>query len=314
MATKLSALCDRIIEAGWLAALVTTPLFFNVHSSRIFEPDKIVLLRSIALIMVLAWMVKGLEDWRARSKTRGGKRESSARPPPEQPTLWRSLVANPPLLLALLFLADYAFATVTSIAPHLSLWGSYERLQGLYTTSAYLVIFCSIAALLRTQEQLERLFTTVLIVSFPVSLYGIIQYFGIDPVPWKGDVTQRVTSTLGNPIFVAAFLIMVVPLTLYRLLEARRIATRHGHSGAKAALSPPLLSILRLATYSVLLLAQLVCIVFSQSRGPWLGLLSGLLLFALLWTLVHRLWRWTVLIAGSSFGIALLLAVIVLPN
>ena len=27
--SRLSALCDKIIEAGWLAAVVLTPLFFN---------------------------------------------------------------------------------------------------------------------------------------------------------------------------------------------------------------------------------------------------------------------------------------------
>ena len=36
-----------------------------------------------------------------------------------------------------------------------------------------------------------------------------------DPLPWAGDVQTRVASTLGNAIFVAAYLIMVVPLTLH---------------------------------------------------------------------------------------------------
>jgi O-antigen ligase len=336
MSTKLSILGDRIIEASWLAVLVATPLFFNVHSSRIFEPDKIALLRSIALVMVLAWLVKGLESARLQKKAldarptpsrgqtlRGHDGENPARAAPQARHSRAS--GNPGksqvvrsskslLLLALLFLADYAFATATSIAPCLSLWGSYERLQGLYTAASYFVIFLSLLALLRTQEQLQRLLTTVLVVSLPVSLYGIIQHFGIDPVPWKEDVSQRVTSTLGNSIFVAAFLIMVVPLTLYRFLEAGRSARRHEDRGTTTVLHKPLLPILRLATYGVLLSAQLVCIFLSQSRGPWLGLLSGLLLFALLWTLVHRRWRWAVLITGSSFAIALLLAVIALPN
>ena len=229
MATKLSVLCDRIIEAGWLVTLIVTPLFFNVHSSRIFEPDKIALLRSIALIMALAWMVKGLERAGSQEKAldtcrRRRDEENSTRASPEARHSRAS--GNPGksqvmrssqsllLLLALLFLADSAFATATSIAPRLSLWGSYERLQGLYTTSAYLVIFFSIVAILRMQEQLERLLTTVLMVSFPVALYGIIQHFGIDPVPWERNESQRVTSTLGNSIFLAAFLAMTVPLTV----------------------------------------------------------------------------------------------------
>jgi tetratricopeptide (TPR) repeat protein/O-antigen ligase len=347
MPTKLSFLCDRIIEAGWLVALVVTPLFFNVHSSRIFEPDKITLLRSLALLMVLAWMVKGLESWRVSPESRkrerlseksAGHSSSSLRQrgergargdfpegevanPPYPPftkggnkTSWRSLATNPLLLLALLFLADSAFATATSIAPRLSLWGSYERLQGLYTTSAYLVIFFSIVALLRTEEQLERLLTTALVVSFPISLYGIIQHFGIDPVLWGEDSSQRVISTFGNPIFAAAFLIMVVPLTLYRLLEAGRAAMRHESSGTHPILHNSLFPLLRFAIYSVLLSAQLRCIFLTQSRGPWLGLLSGLLLFAVLWTLVHRRWRWAMFITGSGFIIALLFAVIALPH
>jgi hypothetical protein len=26
--------CDRVIEAGWLAAVIAAPLFFNVYTSR----------------------------------------------------------------------------------------------------------------------------------------------------------------------------------------------------------------------------------------------------------------------------------------
>ena len=41
-----------------MAALVVAPMFFNVFSSRVFEPDKISLVRSIALMMLLAWVIK----------------------------------------------------------------------------------------------------------------------------------------------------------------------------------------------------------------------------------------------------------------
>ena len=62
MTTKLSRLCEAFIEAGWLAAVIVVPLFFNVHSSRVFEPDKISLMRSIALLMAVAWLVKAIND------------------------------------------------------------------------------------------------------------------------------------------------------------------------------------------------------------------------------------------------------------
>ncbi len=56
--TKLSNFCNGVLEAGWLAALVLAPLFFNTYSARVFEPDKESLVRSIALIIAAAWLLK----------------------------------------------------------------------------------------------------------------------------------------------------------------------------------------------------------------------------------------------------------------
>jgi tetratricopeptide (TPR) repeat protein/O-antigen ligase len=353
MATKLSVLCDRIIEAGWLVALIVTPLFFNVYSSRVFEPDKLIALHCIALVMTLAWIIKGIDAWLV-----------SVRPPAQHVVeapgaseggrhWYDRLATNPLPALALCFLAVYAGATVTSIVPRLSFWGAYDRLQGLYITSAYLVVFFAIVTLLRTHEQVERLCTTALIVSLPVSLYGIIQHFGTDPVPWSGDVTQRVASTMGNPIFVAAFLIMVVPLTLYRHLQAGQHIVEHESRGTQTVLivgslaylglqviawwigpttgtlaavttmgiwtveavllGKPVLPFIRIGSYSMLLSTQLACILLSQSRGPWLGLGAGLGFFALLWTMVYGKWRWATVITVGSVAVILILVLLNLP-
>ena len=59
--TSLGILCDKVIEASWMALVVVAPLFFNVYSHRSFEPDKTALMRSIALVMTLAWVIKMLE-------------------------------------------------------------------------------------------------------------------------------------------------------------------------------------------------------------------------------------------------------------
>ncbi len=65
MRTRLSVFCDKVIEAGWLVAIVVVPLFFNIYSQRVFEPDKIALLRSLILVMAAAWLVRAIEDWRS---------------------------------------------------------------------------------------------------------------------------------------------------------------------------------------------------------------------------------------------------------
>lgn len=181
-------------------AAMAVPLFFNIYSSRVFEPDKLTLLRSIALVMCLAWAIKALEGGVTRERGKG-------------------FFSLPLVIPTLILVGVYLLTTVTSIVPRVSLWGSYQRLQGSYTTLSYVVIFFLTLLTLKSRQQLDRLVTVVVIVSLPVALYGIVQHFKLDPLPWVGDVTYRVASSMGNSIFVAAYLIMVVPLTLGRLVS-----------------------------------------------------------------------------------------------
>lgn len=248
------------METAWLAALVAAPLFFNIYSQRVFEPDKISLVRSLALVAFMAWLVRTVED-RRRSDARGiGLRQQ---------------LREDPFLVPVLFLAAvYALSTALSVAPRTSLWGSYQRLQGLFSLYAYIALFLAVRAALRRPDQWQRLEYTVILTSVPIALYGILQKAQLDPLPWGGDTTTRVAANLGNAIFIAAYLIMAVPLTLARLIEAlRRVLATADGSVADALTAGTLLFVL---------VIQLTAIVFSQSRGPWLGLAAGGYVFVLL--------------------------------
>lgn len=385
MRTKVSIFCDKVIEAGWLAAVVVVPLVFNIHSNRVFEPDKLSVLRSIALVMAAAWLIRVIEDWRVSHSERSAD--------DNRPSIWQKIWKTPLILPNLLLVLAYLLSTALSVTWKVSLLGSYQRLQGTYTTLSYIVIFFLILEGLRTKRQLNRLITTAILVSFPIALYGLVQHFGLDPLPWGGNVTTRVASNMGNAIFVTAFLIMVVPLTLSRLLEnwqqaAGQVETRDLLLGALAfvllvaallagmlwrvdetrlwvrwiallvglslqvpvyLLSPaerrpkvltislpltfaflvgfswilellfppampnhfwlgllatvifvlamvafayylrrPVARLLLLAIYFVILITQLVCIFYTQSRGPLLGLLAGVFFFFAIWGLIKR--------------------------
>ncbi|MDQ2806154.1 MAG: O-antigen ligase family protein, partial [Chloroflexota bacterium] len=212
MQSKLSLICDRVIEAGWLAAAVFTPLYFNVYSSRVFEPDKISLLRNIVLMMTLAWFIKLIEGALAAKGGTGTALEAAA--PGWLPRLFRV-----PLMIPLiLYAAVYLFSTVTSVVPLTAFFGSYQRFQGLISQYTYIMLALMILANLRSRAQLNRLITFAIATSVPVAAYGLLQRAGLDPLPWAGDVESRVASSLGNAIFVGAYLIMIVPLTLQRLV------------------------------------------------------------------------------------------------
>jgi len=223
--SKLSLICDRVIEAGWLAAAVFTPLYFNVYSSRVFEPDKISLLRNIVLMMTLAWAIKLIEGALA-PKGGGVGATLDAAAPGWVPRLFRV----PMMIPLVLYAAVYLFSTVLSVVPLTAFFGSYQRLQGLVSQYTYIMLALMILANLRSRAQLQRLITFAIATSVPVAAYGLLQRSGNDPLPWAGDVESRVASSLGNAIFVGAYLIMIVPLTLQRLVAV--IAAWRGSADA----------------------------------------------------------------------------------
>ncbi|MEZ4677693.1 MAG: O-antigen ligase family protein [Caldilineaceae bacterium] len=274
--TKLDHWCEAIIEAGWLAALIVAPMFFNVFSSRVFEPDKISLIRSIALIMVLAWAIKianGGHWWMPAYGPENGTEESTQ-------VKWQTLLHSPFFLPVVLLILAYLISTGFSVARFVSWFGSYQRLQGTYSFLSYVIIAVLAAAHLRRPEQLRRLQHTIIITSLPISIYGVIQHYDIDPLPWGGDVTIRIAANAGNAIFLAAYLIMAFFFTLERVYNS--FALLLGDHPQEAQENQDLPIALAGGAYLFILMVQALAIFWTQSRGPWLGLFLGFYLFVLL--------------------------------
>ncbi len=323
--TRLGALCASALEACWLLALIVAPLFFNLLSYRIFEPDKTVLVRVLALVALLAGVIWLVETVASRDEGRisGSVWQAVSRP------LQRGDVAV--LFLVLLSLISLGLSTVLSVAPRVSALGSHTRLQGLYTTASYAVLFAAVVVRLRSRTQLDRFLTAVLLVSLPVSLYGILQHFGGDTIAWMESATFRVRSSMGNAVFVAAYVILCVPLCAYRILISWRavLLSETGSTavvlvvgsiasfavqiaawlaGPTAGTVSALVVVatwfvlarladkrptpyLHVALYTVLFSAQSMCLFFSQSRGPILAFVVGLVFLVLLWLLSQRAFR-----------------------
>ena len=261
MDSRLTRWCDGFLEAGWLIAILATPLFFNIHSERVFEPDKLALLRSLAVLMAGVWMVRFIDQqgWRNLGRFRFSNPEA----------IWHKPLVLPILAVVLVYL----LSTLFSINPRISWAGSYQRLQGTYSTLAYVVIFAIAAATIRSHEQVRRIVSVAIVTSIPVALYGILQHFGHDPLPWGGNVQTRVAGHMGNAIFIAAYLIMVIPLTLSRIIDAFNNIL--GDEKLAAA------DIMRSSVYIFTFAIQLLALYWSGSRGPLIGLGVGLFSFTL---------------------------------
>ncbi len=297
MQTKLSRFSEGLMEAVWLAALIIVPVFFNVYSSRIFEPDKIAIMRSLALVGLGAWLVKAVEEGGVHWENFRREGESS----------FRAFLRTPLLPYVAALALVYVIATLFSVTPRVSFWGSYQRLQGTYTMLSYMVIFSMVAATLRRKAQIERLVSVVILASLPIGLYGILQRFEIDPIPWGGDTSRRVAANMGNAIFVAAYLIMAFPLTLGRIVDSFAHILREDDE----ALVP---QTARGTVYVFTAAIQLITIYFSLSRGPILGLLAGtFFIFVLLSLYWGKRWM-TLTTIGTAGALGLFLVLLSIPN
>jgi tetratricopeptide (TPR) repeat protein len=295
MPTKLSRYCLGVMEAAWLAAVSIVPIFFNIYSSRIFEPDKITILRSLALLTLTAWIVKLIEvggvKWKRQSQDISFIKY-----------LWNYPMIAPVIGLILI----YIIATIFSVTPFNSFFGSYQRLQGTYTSFSYLVIFFSLITNLRSRNQINRLVTAVILASLPVSLYGLLQRYHIDPIPWGGNVSIRIASNMGNSIFVAAYLIMVFPLTIGRIVEAfKEIINENEQEGGSSV--KVIKQVIKATIYVFIGALELIAIYMSGSRGPLLGLMAAVYFLVLLLSIYWRKrWLTFTIIGLALFGAAFL--------
>ncbi len=270
MKTRLGAICDNLPQAGCLIVLVAIPLFFHINSARTFEPDKVTLLRCATCVMVVAWAIALLEH-----SPNGRRRRFAARA--GALGTWAS---HPLVALAVLLLFASVLSTALSISPRISWWGSYHRLQGTYTLLCYLILFGMVSTCLKSPAHINQLVTAAILTSVPVSVYAIVQKLGLDPFTWEREPIKRVGSTFGNAVFLGSYLVMVMPVTVSRMGRSVWMA-----SGEKIAACRHSLSAL---LYLVVVAVQAFAVLFSQSRGPILGLSAALFVMGLVVALLLR--------------------------
>lgn len=264
--TKLQEMSSALLEAGWLLLLSVIPVLVLLAAFRFVEAPKVGILRSVGLIILLGWLSQGTISWRSHKDNH------------QSITIVFSpaFLRQPLIIPVLLFSGAYLLATLFSTAPRLSFWGSYGRLQGAYTVGMYLVLFLLIRYNLRAWPQMRRLVDVILLSSFPVALLAILQSYELAPAIWTKAIARfrnhRSASTLGNPIFLGGYLVLVIPFTLVRLHEA--VAQRREGRGVRW---------LAVGLYGSLLLIQEGALFLSQSRGPVVAHLISLFLLALLW-------------------------------
>lgn len=138
----------------------------------------------------------------------------------------------------------------------------------IYTVFLFGYFLC--ANLVRTKEMLNKCLFGLMASLFGVSAFGVAQYvFGLGATTWHdtslfSDIEGRVVSTFENPNVLAEYLIMLIPLAFALMLTSEK------HSSRSAAF--------------VTLCTSTLCLVFTWSRGAWLGFLFSAVIMLIMYS------------------------------
>lgn len=186
---KVSRLCERVIVFGFSSLFFFIPLLLTPLNYELFEYNKMMAVYALTTLIVVAWLGKMVSQ----------KKIIFQRTPFDLPIG--------------LFFATQLLSTFVSLDRHVSLWGYYSRFHGgLISTISYLLLYYALVSNL-DRERVIKLFKISLLSGLLVSFYGFLEHFGIDKDLWVQDVMNRVFSTLGQPNWLAAYLVILLPLT-----------------------------------------------------------------------------------------------------
>ncbi len=118
------------------------------------------------------------------------------------------------------------------LSPHLSysFWGSYNRQEGTLT-HFYLLMWAMILAYFwDNKKQILYSMIPLSLVAGLISLYGDLQKNGWDFsfLVWESGAYNRIASTLGNPLFLSAFLLFTITFSIYGIIQIKNIYWRIG--------------------------------------------------------------------------------------
>jgi len=166
------------------------PLILWPFTSELFEFNKMVLVYILTLFICALWIIKMIK---------------------EKKIIFRRTILDIPLIC---FLVTSLLSTIFSIDPRTSIFGYYSRFNGgLLSAISYTLLYWAYVSNMDRAKTQKTIAYCLVPSALIVSLYGILEHFGIDKNLWVQDVQNRVFSTLGQPNWLAAYLVALIPLT-----------------------------------------------------------------------------------------------------
>lgn len=254
----------RFIHFCYALLVFVTPLIMLTQTSEMFEFPKILIIYVVASTVFAAWMIDFI--------------------------LYKRPIRFPSLAVAIgVFLASQMLATATSIDIHTSIFGYYGRFNGgLLSTIAYSTLFF-VAVQTFDHKSFRMLLKVSLVTSLIVLFWGLPgRIVGVDMscILFRGEFStacwtnefrpqERMFSTLGQPNWLGVYLLIHFFIGGFLWFTGTKSMLSHIRKPTK-----------RTIAYAAYILLMALGVYFTGSRSSQIGLVGGVLIFALIF-----LWR-----------------------
>lgn len=270
------SVAQKIISYLYIVLFLLVPIIFYPKSFEVFEFNKLILIYVATILIAAFWALRSII---------------------QRKIILRRTILDIPLII---FLASQIISSIISIDQRSSLFGYYSRFNGgLFSVISYSVLYWAYVSNVTKKDILRHTNAIIMSAAF-VSIYGILEHFGkspscifitgkFDAACWVQDVTSRPFATLGQPNWLAAFLVASMPLVW---VNALRIDFRKPKFYGWIAVS----------------IILFVALLFTKSRSGVLGFAGAFGIFALEIIIFSKKYISKIILI---FGISLFLALII---
>src|SRR3972149_2393580 len=156
------------------------------------------------------------------------------------------------------FVLAVVLASIFAVNPSRALWSNFERMEGLLAYLHLAAYFLVLAHVLKQREWFWFLSVFVL-TGFVENFYALFQRLGYLASPQGGF---RVDGTIGNPTYLAAYLIFIFGISALLYFQVKSKAARY--------------------LYAFIALFSFISIYFTATRGALIGVYGGAVVLCLL--------------------------------
>jgi len=221
----------------------------------------------------------------------------------ELKTRLTALFKRPIVRAVSVFAVMVVLATLFAYDIHAAFWSNFERGEGSFQFLHYYVFFLLLGLLMTQEKEWMRIFRLSLVATGVMILYGIAGNFGVNgfigpyassaaPTTgwWHVLIDGRFQGSLGNPAYVAPYLIFAMFYAAYLWLNTKST----GRAKTIAAWG-----------FGIMIAIFLFFFILSQTRGAFLGLALGIVAFLVFLIIFsgRKVRKWSAL----AFGLVVIL-------